>query len=336
MKKLFIWCLVFIGFAAGFACKDSTGPDVDTPPTITAFTASPTSIHLGESSTLSWTVSNATSCAINQGVGAVSATTGTKSVSPTATTVYTLTATNADGSRTANCTVTVALNPPTIDYFTATPAAVKLDDPSTLTWSVQNATTVTIDNGVGTVAATGSTDVTPQIDTTYTLTATNVDGTVTSTAQVAILPAASLAVTFNPAPLVWTYDSVAGTTSGTFSIVLTESSGVNGNIYSAYCGLYLLPDPTTRIASLNWGGGDFAANGTLTLGPHTISGSGQATVFAIHFDGTDANGYVISMGYYGQISYAGTMGTVMLQPAVEGRTDPRIMRLIEDLRPGKR
>jgi len=336
MKKLFIWCLVFIGFAAGFACKDSTGPDVDTPPTITSFTASPTSIHLGESSTLTWNVSNATSCAINQGVGAVSATTGTKSVSPTETTIYTLTATNADGSKTATCTVTLVLNPPTIDYFTATPAAIKLDDPSTLTWSVQNATTVTIDNGVGTVAATGSTDVTPQVDTTYTLTATNVDGTATETAQVAILPAADLTVAFNPTPLVWDYDSGTDTTSGTFSIILTEVNGVAGHVYSAFTGLYLTADPGSRIASLNWGGGDFTADGTLTLGPHTISGTGQATIFAIAFDGWDENGYTIAMGYYGGISWAGTTGTVMLQPAVEGRTDPRIMRLFEDLRPGKR
>lgn len=336
MKKLFIWCLVFIGFAAGFACKDSTGPDVDNPPTISAFTASPTSIHRGESSTLSWTVSNATSCAINQGVGAVSATTGTKSVSPTETTTYTLTATNADGSKTATCTVTIALNPPTVEYFTATPAAVMLNDPSTLTWSVQNATTVTIDNGVGTVAATGSTDVTPLVDTTYTLTATNADGSTTSTAQVAILPAADLDIAFDPTPIVWTYDSGADTTSGTFSIVLTETNGVAGHIYSAFVGLYLNADPGSRIASVNWGGGDFAADGTLTLGPHTISGTGQATIWAIVFDGWDENGYTIVLPYYGTLSWAGTTATLIVQPAVEGRTDPRIMRLFEDLKSRKR
>ena len=334
MKKLLIWSLVFIGFAAGFACKNSTTPDVDTPPTITSFTANPTTIHSGESSTLSWNVKDATSVSINQGVGAVAVTTGTKSVSPTDTTTYTLTATNADGTRTATCTVTIELELPTIDYFTATPASVKKDDPSTLSWSVQNADTISIDNGIGTVAATGTVDVTPSTTTTYTLTATNVDGDSTTTCQVEIKPAAVITIATDPAAPGWNYDAGTNTTSGTFSEILTETNGVAGYVQSAYTGLYL-PD-YTRIASVNFGSGDIDANGTLTLGPHTISGTGQATIFAVLVQGWDDNGYDIYVEYYGTISWAGATGTLVLQKAVKGLTDPRIMKLIEDLRTAKR
>ncbi len=74
-------------------------------PTITSFTALPTSITTGQSAVLSWVVSNASSTSINNGVGTVSGTSAT--VSPTATTLYTLTAVNPGGITTANAMVTV-------------------------------------------------------------------------------------------------------------------------------------------------------------------------------------------------------------------------------------
>jgi hypothetical protein len=74
-------------------------------PTAT-FSVSPTSISTGQSATLTWNSTNATTVAINQGLGTV-ATSGTRSVSPTATTTYTLTATNSAGSVNPTATVTV-------------------------------------------------------------------------------------------------------------------------------------------------------------------------------------------------------------------------------------
>ncbi len=92
--------------ACGCAAQQA-GPagDVQTAPVITSFTATPSSITSGGSSTLAWSVSGATSLSLDQGVGPV---TGTSiPVSPSATTTYTLTATNAAGSSTAAVTVTV-------------------------------------------------------------------------------------------------------------------------------------------------------------------------------------------------------------------------------------
>ncbi len=75
-------------------------------PIINSFLANPTSITVGESSNLSWSVTDATSVTIDNGIGSV-ALTGTTAVNPTATTTYTLTATNVAGSVTASVTVTV-------------------------------------------------------------------------------------------------------------------------------------------------------------------------------------------------------------------------------------
>jgi len=74
-------------------------------PSVT-LSANPTSISPGASSTLSWTSSNATSVSI-PGVGTFGAT-GSKSVTPSATTTYTATATGAGGSATSSATVTVS------------------------------------------------------------------------------------------------------------------------------------------------------------------------------------------------------------------------------------
>ena len=91
--------------------------------------ASPATITSGGSSTLSWTTSGATSVAIDQGLGAVAAT-GTQLVAPTATTTYTLTATNAGGSTTSTAVVTVNAAPPT-----NVPPIVSLTAPTSGAWS---------------------------------------------------------------------------------------------------------------------------------------------------------------------------------------------------------
>jgi hypothetical protein len=77
-----------------------------TTPIINSFSASPTTITAGESATLSWVVTDATTVTIDQGIGSV-ALTGSTSVSPTTTTTYTLTATNSAGSSTATVTIIV-------------------------------------------------------------------------------------------------------------------------------------------------------------------------------------------------------------------------------------
>jgi hypothetical protein len=82
-----------------------------TPPTC-SLSASLTSILSGQSSTLTWTTLNTpTSAFMDQGIGAVSTTGGSLSVSPIITTTYHLTVTNTAG--TSGCQATVTIIPPT-------------------------------------------------------------------------------------------------------------------------------------------------------------------------------------------------------------------------------
>ncbi|MBM4445773.1 MAG: hypothetical protein FJ023_00230 [Chloroflexi bacterium] len=75
---------------------------------------------------------------------------------------------------------------PVVNLFEANPGRIVPGGPSTLSWSVSGAATVSIDQAIGNVALSGTRAVSPTKTTTYTLTATNVVGTVTATAQVVI------------------------------------------------------------------------------------------------------------------------------------------------------
>lgn len=74
-------------------------------PTIGSFTASPTSVSSGGAVTLTWNISNADYVIVSPGLGAVRGTSAT--VNPTATTTYTLYATNQYGRTTATVTLNV-------------------------------------------------------------------------------------------------------------------------------------------------------------------------------------------------------------------------------------
>jgi peptidoglycan-associated lipoprotein len=83
-----------------------TPPPPPSLPTVT-LQASPTSLQKGESSTLSWSSTNATELAIQPGVGAVSPEGSTK-VTPDSSTTFTITAKGPGGSSDATVRVTVS------------------------------------------------------------------------------------------------------------------------------------------------------------------------------------------------------------------------------------
>jgi len=195
MKKLLSELLLGLLLIVGGACGPITLSTPGQQPSIISFNAEPSSISAGESSNLSWNVSGATTVSIDQGIGNV-ALTGTRSVAPSTTTVYTLTAFSSVGSITATTQVIVSGTPtstgsPVINSFVANPSSISLGGSTSLSWSVSDATSVTIDNGVGAVGSSGSTTVLPTTTTTYTLTASNAAGNDTEIALVTVSGAGS-------------------------------------------------------------------------------------------------------------------------------------------------
>ncbi|MCP2501848.1 MAG: OmpA family protein [Deltaproteobacteria bacterium] len=72
----------------------------------TSISANPTYVYTGQCTTLTWSTQNATDVVIDPGVGKVGPS-GSKQVCPTDNTTYTISATNAGGTKTASTTVPV-------------------------------------------------------------------------------------------------------------------------------------------------------------------------------------------------------------------------------------
>ena len=176
-------------------------------PVITSFSATPSSISAGASTVLSWSVTNATGAKIS-GIGSV-ATSGSSSVYPVTTTTYVLEAYNSTGQSSASTVITVAgstVTPPysgsvpNIISFAASPSAIAAGDSTVLSWSVANASSVSI-TGLGSMASNGSMIVTPSSTMMLTLTASNAYGT--NYATTTIIVGGSAPPTAMPVPSTW-------------------------------------------------------------------------------------------------------------------------------------
>lgn len=164
-------------------------------PTINTFSVSATTIKAGGFADLSWNVSSANSVSISGGIGAV-ALTGTKRVFPTGNTTYTLTATGSGGSVSSSVTVTV-VQIPVIKSFMAAPASIQAGQSTKLTWSATNATSFSLNQGIGETFGTFAW-VWPGVTKTFTLTAINkINGvTTTSTRTATVLVGAAAGVSW--------------------------------------------------------------------------------------------------------------------------------------------
>ena len=196
-------------------------------PVKASMTNASANINCSQNTNVAWNTTDAVDVGIDNGIGAVDAS-GTKSVSPRATTTYTLTATGpggkVTGTETVNVNTTVVANvssSPTELHYRKIGDKVITDDNGTLTWTTSNADSVNIDP-IGKVDLNGSKTITADpADTstvaegqpartvndnrTYTLTATNVcGGTSTQTAAVHVtgsvepIPAVVLQSIFYP------------------------------------------------------------------------------------------------------------------------------------------
>jgi len=112
---------LLIAAALGTACSKKSAPEAPPPPppvasapsarpTVT-INANPTFIQRGDSTTLSWSSTNATSLSISPGIGSVSAQ-GTQSVSPRDAITYTITANGPGGSADASVHISTSAAPP--------------------------------------------------------------------------------------------------------------------------------------------------------------------------------------------------------------------------------
>jgi len=254
---------------------------------ITQFTANPAAIQSGQSSTLTWVIENATSASISPTVGNVDPRSGSTAVSPTANTTYTLTATGPNGSTTATVSVQVQAGPstagnPQIIRYEASPLNIAPGGSSTLSWTTNGATTVSI-SGVGNVALNGSTVVSPTQTTTYTLTASTADGrSVTAPITITVAPAnIPQIVTFVATPQnidVGASTQICWQVNGATNISITP--GVGSNLNANDCATVSPTLTTTYTLTATNAQGQIQGNVTVNVGQVRVLSFSADPVFS--------------------------------------------------------
>jgi hypothetical protein len=178
------YTLTLVG-ADGQSLRRQAVVTIDAPPAPQgSLVASPDRIAPGARAKLSWSGTNAAGASIDNGVGAAVLPSGSREVSPSATTAYTLTLVGADGKTVRYRTIVQVDGAAPLQNagtpegaLRIEPAAIAPGGSATLVWAIANAASASIDNGVGAVAPrNGSIEVRPRETTTYTLTLVGRDG----------------------------------------------------------------------------------------------------------------------------------------------------------------
>jgi hypothetical protein len=230
-------------------------------PTITSFTAGAATITAGKSTTLTAVFSGGTGT-INGVAGTVTSGTAV-TVTPSATTTYTLTDTPTSGTAVTKTATVTVVPAPVITSFTA--------GATTLT-AVFSGGTGTI-NGVGTVTSGNSVTVTPSATTTYTLTVTNAattPATATATATVTVNPPAGPVITSFTAGAT----SIAAGNSTTLTAVFSNGTGsVNNGVGPVISGTAMTVKPsvtTTYTLTVTGTGTPVTNQVTVTVSAATL------------------------------------------------------------------
>ena len=175
----------------GITCTNSTGQtaqaqttvyvnQISNPTVTVTLYANPQTVNQGQSSTLTWSSTNANNCYASGGNWyGTKWTSGNEAVSPSQTTSYTITCTGTNGGQ-AQAIATVWVNNnqyqqlPTVNLY-ANPASVTQGQATVLNWTAYNATSCYASGGnwSGTKAVSGSETIYPQGTTTYSITCSN-------------------------------------------------------------------------------------------------------------------------------------------------------------------
>ena len=227
-----------------------------------SLSASPATIVAGNSSSLTWNSTNATSC-----TGTNFSTSGTISgsvvVSPTASTTYSVSCTGTYGTVVANAKVTVTPPAPTASLG-ANPTSIVAGNTSVLSWASTNATSCTGTNFSTGNAKFGSVTVAPTATTAYSVSCAGAGGTGTASTIITVTqPALTVSLSASPSSI------VRGQTSKLTwgSTGATSCTGTNFSTSNAKSGSVTVSPTvtTTYTATCTGSSGTKATSATVTV-----------------------------------------------------------------------
>ena len=302
---------------------------VNPPPTL-ALTASPSAIVQGNASSLTWSTTNATSCAASGDWAGTKATSGTQSTGALGsirTYNYTLSCNGAGGSTSQTAAVTVSATPPAPTVsLRANPAQVAQGGTSTLTWSTTNASSCTASGGWSGTKPTSGSQVTAALTqtTTFTLTCSGAGGSGSNNTTVTVsppTPAPTLTLTATPnavtqggsSTLSWTSTNAtscvaSGDWSGTRATSGSEATGALSSVrtYSYTLACSGAGGSASRTATVTVSASAPPPTVSIAANPSQVAQGGTST---LTWSSTNATACTASGGWSGTKSISGTQVT---------------------------
>lgn len=297
-----------------------TVTDPPPPPPTLNFTANPLTVAAGGQSQLTWSTTDATSCAASGGWSGSRPTSGSQ-LSPlvNAPSTFTLTCTGQSGSVTKSVTVDVTYPTPIVD-LTANPMTVLSGNSTTLNWAVEYASTCTASGGWSGNKSIGGfeTSIPLTETTTFTLTCSGDGGSTSDSVTVDVTyPQPTLTLSAVPSTVMaggtsalsW---SSTGATSCTASGAWSGAKAVNGSENTNPLNM-----SSTYTLTCTGPGGSVAKSATVTVTyptptlsfsvePTTVVAGGSAM---LTWSATNANSCMASGGWGGTKAVSGSQST---------------------------
>jgi Zn-finger protein len=310
----------------------SDGGGNPSPVPTASISASPATIDQGQSATISWNSTDATSCTATGGWSGARSTTGSESVSPSATTSYTLTCNGDGGSANDSVTVTVNEPPATVPTVNVTmsPSTIDQGQSATISWNSADATSCTASGGwSGARSTSGSESVSPTATTSYTLTCSGEGGSANDSVTVTVneppVPVPTVDVTVSPS----TIDKGQSATinwSSTDATSCTASGGWSGSRGSG--GTESVSPTATTTYTLNCSGAGGSANDSVTVIVNQPPVATEPTVnlsaspsrirrgdsITLSWSSTDATSCTASGSWSGSKSTSGSQSVTLSDP----------------------
>ena len=191
-----------------------------------SFSASPTSIISGQSSTLTWNTNYASSGTINQiGYSISPVSSGTRTVTPTSSTTYTLSLSGYGGTSASRTTTITVYQPPNTNISLSS-SSIPQGGSTTLSWNTTgDASSASINQGIGSVPLNSNTTVNPTSTTTYTISVSGNGGSDSDSVTLTVVPPPTCSITASPNPVPY------GTN---VSLTYSSTNATNVNLYRYY------------------------------------------------------------------------------------------------------
>lgn len=268
---------------------ENTPPPPDEDPTLN-FEADPETITEGDSSTLTWSSENATSCEASGDWSGSKALDGEAEVTPTETSTYTLSCEGPGGDITKSVTVTVTPLPtpePTVT-LTALPVTINEGGTSTLTWSSTNATSCEASGGwSGSKSLSGNAIVSPSATTTYILTCQGDGGSDDDSATVNVIldEIPSPILTFGGSPTSITLGGTSTLTWSSTNTTLCEATNAWSGTTTLSGNTIVAPTTTsTYVLTCSGPGGSTQDDVTITVNPLPPPELDHVVISEVYYD----------------------------------------------------